>query len=211
MAEPKRNGNYLEGLWGYSNDGLHTPVEVWVDPTTHALVTSGGSGGGGTQYTEGDTDTTITGNVMMWEDTSDTIRAVSAAKPLPVNMISILAALSSGAENDNVGTVPFRRADAFQATINSADATSATTVKGATTSKSIYVTDIIISTDTIMSVKLQDNAGTPVVLMQSLYIDSYKPFEKHFETPILVANGNALNVIASVAGNISVTALGYVI
>lgn len=40
--------------------------------------------GGGTQYTEGDTDTTITGTAMMWEDASDTLRAVSASKPLPV-------------------------------------------------------------------------------------------------------------------------------
>jgi hypothetical protein len=40
--------------------------------------------GGGTQYTEGDTDASITGTAIMWEDTSDTLRAVSAAKPLPI-------------------------------------------------------------------------------------------------------------------------------
>ena len=40
--------------------------------------------GGGTQYTEGDTDSTITGTAVLWEDTGDTLRAVSAAKPLPV-------------------------------------------------------------------------------------------------------------------------------
>jgi hypothetical protein len=45
-------------------------------------------GGGGTEYTEGDTDASITGSAIMWEDTSDTLRAVSAAKPLPVNIIS---------------------------------------------------------------------------------------------------------------------------
>lgn len=43
-------------------------------------------GGGGVQYTEGDTDASITGTAMMWEDTSDTLRAVSAAKPLPVDV-----------------------------------------------------------------------------------------------------------------------------
>ena len=51
--------------------------------------------GGGTQYTEGDTDASITGTAMMWEDGSDTLRAVSAAKPLPVN---IVAGASSGTE-----------------------------------------------------------------------------------------------------------------
>lgn len=44
--------------------------------------------GGGTQYTEGDVDTTITGTAAMWEDTGDTLRAVSAAKPLPVNVVA---------------------------------------------------------------------------------------------------------------------------
>lgn len=62
------------------------------NPLTVAIVDSSGnqisSFGGGTQYTEGDTDASITGTAMLWEDTSDTLRAVSAAKPLPVNIIS---------------------------------------------------------------------------------------------------------------------------
>lgn len=48
----------------------------------------GGAGGSGTEYTEGDVDATITGGAMLWEDTGDTLRAVSAAKPLPVAIIS---------------------------------------------------------------------------------------------------------------------------
>ena len=44
--------------------------------------------GGGTEYTEGATDATITGSAILWEDTADTLRPVSAAKPLPVNIIS---------------------------------------------------------------------------------------------------------------------------
>jgi hypothetical protein len=44
--------------------------------------------GGGTQYAEGTTAATITGTALMWEDTADTLRSVSAAKPLPVNIIS---------------------------------------------------------------------------------------------------------------------------
>ena len=39
-----------------------------------------------TEYTEGDTDASITGIAFMWEDTSDTLRAVSAARPLPVSV-----------------------------------------------------------------------------------------------------------------------------
>ena len=36
------------------------------------------------EYTEGDTDATITGVAILWEDASNTLRAVSTAKPLPV-------------------------------------------------------------------------------------------------------------------------------
>jgi hypothetical protein len=42
--------------------------------------------GGGTQYTEGDTDATITGTAILWEDGSDTLATVSAATPLPVEV-----------------------------------------------------------------------------------------------------------------------------
>lgn len=51
----------------------------------HLQVDVLSGGGGGMQYTEGDTDATITGTVVMWEDGSDTIRAVSATKPLPTD------------------------------------------------------------------------------------------------------------------------------
>jgi hypothetical protein len=58
------------------------------DALNVALVDGAGdhitSIGGGVQYTEADTDASITGTAMLWEDTSDTLRAVSAAKPLPV-------------------------------------------------------------------------------------------------------------------------------
>jgi hypothetical protein len=44
--------------------------------------------GGGTQYADGVTQATPTGNVVEWLDTANVIRAASAAKPLPVNIIS---------------------------------------------------------------------------------------------------------------------------
>jgi hypothetical protein len=47
-------------------------------------VTFEGNVSANVEYTEGATDATITGQAFMWEDTSDTLRAVSAAKPLPI-------------------------------------------------------------------------------------------------------------------------------
>ena len=81
------------------------------NPVTVAIVDGSGdqitSFGGGTQYTEGDTDTTITGTALMFESNTgtNTISAVSSSSPLPVTLsepltddssISIHAQGSSG-------------------------------------------------------------------------------------------------------------------
>lgn len=45
--------------------------------------------GGGTQYTEGDIDTTITGTAMLFEGASNTLRVPSDTYPLPVDITSL--------------------------------------------------------------------------------------------------------------------------
>lgn len=130
---------------------------------------------------------------------------------LLISLATALAAISEGVEADNLLSAPFRRSDAFQATITSANATSATQVKAKTASKRIYVTDIIISVDTAMSVQLQDDAGTPEVLMEQVYLPANSVFSKVLSTPMRLAVNVDLDVITSASGNISVTALGYVI
>jgi hypothetical protein len=71
-----------------------------IGATSNALdvnIKSGASSG--TQYTEADTDASITGTAMMWEDSGDTLRSVSSVKPLPVNIIS--GAGSGGTASDD--------------------------------------------------------------------------------------------------------------
>lgn len=130
---------------------------------------------------------------------------------LAMDIGGALAGLISGVETDSILSLPARRSDAFQATITSANATSATAVKAKTAAKSIYVTDIIISVDTAMSVQLQDDAGSPVVHMEQIYLPANSVFSKRFATPMKLATNVDLDVITSASGNISVTALGYVI
>lgn len=121
--------------------------------------------------------------------------------------VATLPALSAG--TNNIGyTSMFRRADAVQATITSSDATSATQVVAKVAAKNIYVTDVVISVDTAMSVQLQDDAG-PAVLMEQIYLPANSVWSKTFSTPLLVATNQDLDVIASLAGNISVTVTGY--
>ena len=71
-----------------------------------------------TVYTEGDTDASITGVPILWEDTSNTLRAVSAAKPLPITGSLSLAAANYATRIDE--------ASATVTYIGSADPGSAT-------------------------------------------------------------------------------------
>lgn len=58
------------------------------NPIAVAIVDASGdqiaSFGGGVQYTEGDVDSTITGVAIMWEDSGNVLKSVSAGTPLPV-------------------------------------------------------------------------------------------------------------------------------
>lgn len=128
-----------------------------------------------------------------------------------VNLAVALSGLLSGAENNTILVAPYKRADAFQATFNSADATTRAQVKAGTSSKKIYVTDIEISIGTAMSVKIQDSTASAVILLQSLYMPANSVFSKTFATPLECSTAKDLEVIASVAGNVTVNAQGYVI
>jgi len=101
----------------------------------------------------------------------------------------------------------------FQATITSADATSATTVKAKTADKKIHVVSLVISADTEMSVQLQSDNGTPQVVMEQIYITAQGGIAMNFpkEFPLQVNTNEDLDVVTSVAGNISVTVTGYVV
>ena len=84
------------------------PVQI-VDGSGNQIT----SFGGGTQYTEGDTDSTITGTSVMWEDTSDTLRAASVAKPLPVQISDGTSTLSLTAGVSVTPTNPTTTSSAY--------------------------------------------------------------------------------------------------
>jgi len=101
--------------------------------------------------------------------------------------------------------------EAFQATITSADASSATQVKAKTAAKRIHVLGLIISTDTALNIQLQDDSTTPVVIMEQVYFAANGGLTITFppEAPLIVTTNKDLDVLASGAGNISVTITGY--
>lgn len=98
----------------------------------------------------------------------------------------------------------------FQATITSADATSATAVKAKTGSRKMYILALTCSTDTAMSMQFQDDTG-PTVLIEQLYLAANGGAHLTWppEAPLVVNTNEDFDVITSASGNISVTITGY--
>lgn len=63
-----------------------TPLQVDASKHLQVDIAADSVGiGGGTQYTEGDTDATITGTAILWEDSADTLKTVNSTNRLPVS------------------------------------------------------------------------------------------------------------------------------
>ena len=88
-------------------------------------------------------------------------------------------------------------------------ATSPVKVKDLSAGKSIYITDLIISSDIAMDVELQDSDGT--VIMQEVHLSANSPFNHTFGSSLEVTESKALMAKSSVAGDLTITITGNVI
>lgn len=79
VVSPLDTGNICLG-----SDGTNYRI-LSTDSSGHLQVDVLSGGGGGTQYTEGDTDASITGTAILWEDAANTLVTVNSAKPLPIS------------------------------------------------------------------------------------------------------------------------------
>jgi hypothetical protein len=130
------------GTWGVrcqdgSGNALTSKVAGSERAMSVAIVDGSGthitSFGGGTQYTEGDTDASITGTAMLWEDTSNTLRPASASTPLPVAIISGAGSGGTASQDGSVFTpdttnltpIGGYRDDTSPATVTEGDAAAA--------------------------------------------------------------------------------------
>ena len=96
-------------------DGVDSNIKATVkdltnsNPLTVAIMDGSGdqitSFGGGTQYTEGDTDATITGTAVMWEDAANTLVVASSAKPLPVSASIDTTGLATSATDASTASI----------------------------------------------------------------------------------------------------------
>jgi hypothetical protein len=95
----------------------------------------------------------------------------------------------------------------FSATNATADATTGLVIKTATTGKTIYLTDIVISTDTATTIEVQDTASA--VVSQHMYFPAVSIWSKTWSTPLVLALGTGLKVVAADAGNVTCTISGF--
>jgi len=112
MASAPRDDNRVPSLIAVSDVDSSTPVILEADPTNKALKVEVAAGGLGlVQYTEGDTDTTFTGNLMLAEGPSNTATPllVDAAGHLQVDVAAIAGSvdvnLQDGAGTDITSTL----------------------------------------------------------------------------------------------------------
>jgi hypothetical protein len=96
----------------------------------------------------------------------------------------------------------------FNETVTTANATAGLTVKTAISGKTIFVTDITISTDTETNIEIQDTASA--VKCQQMYFPATSIWSKTWMTPLQFAISTGVKVVAADAGNVSVTITGYV-
>lgn len=94
--------------------------------------------------------------------------------------------------------------------VNLTHSTTPQQVKDAIASTYIYITDIMISTDSAGWVQVEDNTGTPVVLIPKLYLPANSVFAKSYKTPIKVPLGKKIMIDSSLSsGNLSVGVEGF--
>jgi hypothetical protein len=83
-----------------------------------------------------------------------------------------------------------------------------TSVKGAPgAGLSLYITDIVMSTDTAGSMTMQDEDNAIVVPL--MYFAANGGAAMHFRTPLKVLSNKALEIDTVIAGNHSVLVSGY--
>ena len=83
----------------FRDDTAGTPDDILVDDVHGLPVEVVAGATSGTEYTEGDTDATITGTAIMWEDAANTLSTVNVSKPLPAMVTGNVAHDSAASGN----------------------------------------------------------------------------------------------------------------
>jgi len=92
----------------------------------------------------------------------------------------------------------------------SADASGGETIVAAVAGESHYITSIAITCISAITVAIQDDTGTPVVILGPVpFNTTAAPFVIDYPNPVKVAAGKLVEVKASGAGVVDVVIQGY--
>lgn len=98
----------------------------------------------------------------------------------------------------------------FANNATSADASGGETIVAAVANKSHYITSIMIACITAITVTIQDNTGTPIVILGPIpFAATSSPLTIDFLKPVKVASGKLIEVDSSGAGAVNVFIQGY--
>ena len=125
---------------------------------------------------------------VIYKSDSDGVTAIGNKNPLPV-------------------TSAYDSSISFSQQFHSENATAGSVVKAATSGKSIYITDIIVSAGQAGEVWLKDSSGT---IFGPVYLAANGNLTKSFSTPVVVTEGSGLTVQTDGAIHISLQVNGYV-
>lgn len=145
----------LTGTVAIAEGPSNTATPLQVDASKHLQVDIAADSvgiGGGTEYTEGDTDASITGKAILWEDAADTLTTVSTSKPLPVVQTGT-PGLPTGAATSAKQDTIIGHVDGIEALLTTIDADTST-LAGAVSGTEMQV-DVL----TMPTVQVQSNSA----------------------------------------------------
>lgn len=99
-------------------------------------------------------------------------------------------------------------AERFENTVASADASTPVQVVPAVVGKTFYLIDVVVSVEVALTIQLQDD-GTPTPIVEDLYLPATSVWSKTWAMGLPVTAGQDLDILASGAGNLSITVTGY--
>lgn len=96
----------------------------------------------------------------------------------------------------------------FNAGTTVASAAGTTVVKAADSDNNFKVTDVVISPNADMWVRLENDSG--VVKLPQLHLPGTSVYSKTFDTPISFGKGEGIKVVSSTSGTVSTFITGYI-
>lgn len=204
------------------------PLAVRLTDTDGNYVAAGA----GTQYTEGDINASITGGAMMWEDTGDTLRVVSSAKPLPVDItdtsVAVTGTFWQATQPISAATLPLpsgaataanQLPDGHNVTIDNAGAAAAVNIQDG--GNTITIDGTVTATATLAAETTKVIGTVNIAASQTIAVTNAGTFGVQVNGDALTAlqlidnlavavDGNYLNVNANIAGTDIVGGAGAV-